>query len=278
VPEVAHYDSSSRLSRPSDSPLNTPFGIQGPFQHTLGGGVRQRRAPIGAVLFGAVGVIAAVAAIIWTTLQTAPNQLVSTPGVTAATNGAPGVKNAGNPAERVSFDGLPTETDLAELPAKTAGHPPAPRAPYAARVRPPSDAAAELAERRGVKGEKVTLEESATTPQPEAVTLDDQDPPAPPKQPEAPPEDRGPLNRGAALSALATAGGRARACGEEGGPVGSGRAMVTFSPEGPVSNVTVPAPFAGTSVGTCIATAFRAARVPAFTGSAVTLPGSFRIQ
>jgi hypothetical protein len=54
--------------------------------------------------------------------------------------------------------------------------------------------------------------------------------------------------------------------------------MVTFSPDGPVSSVTLPAPFAGTSVGACVSTAFRSARVPAFTGSPVTLPQSFRVQ
>jgi hypothetical protein len=67
------------------------------------------------------------------------------------------------------------------------------------------------------------------------------------------------------------------ACTNPDGPSGSGRAMVTFSPDGPVSNVSVPAPFAGTPVGTCVSNAFRSARVPAFTGSSVTLPQSFRV-
>jgi hypothetical protein len=44
-----------------------------------------------------------------------------------------------------------------------------------------------------------------------------------------------------------------------------------------VSSVSVPPPLAGTSVGTCVVTVFRSARVPAFTGSPVTLPQSFRI-
>jgi hypothetical protein len=56
-----------------------------------------------------------------------------------------------------------------------------------------------------------------------------------------------------------------------------GRATVTFSPSGSVSNVAIPAPFAGTSVGACVTAVFKGARVPAFTGSSVQLPQSFRI-
>jgi eukaryotic-like serine/threonine-protein kinase len=284
VPEVGHYDSSSRTSRPSESPFSNPFGSQGPFHHTLGGGSvpPPRRAPIGAVLFGALGVVAAVVAIIWTTLQAGPNALVSAPGMSGAARGTPDSKNAGNAAEGVSFDGLPvTEADVAQRPARVPGQPAAHRAPHAPRAKPADDGAL-VSDRRVAKEEKVELEESdapAPSAEAEAVTLEDQE--AQPPKPEAPPppaEERGPLNRGAALSALAAAGGRARACGTEDGPSGAGRAMVTFSPDGPVSNVAVPAPFAGTTVGACIATAFRTARVPAFTGSAVTLPGSFRIQ
>jgi len=52
---------------------------------------------------------------------------------------------------------------------------------------------------------------------------------------------------------------------------------VTFSADGPVKSVTVSAPFAGTAVGQCVMAAFRSARVPPFSGSAITLPKSFRI-
>jgi hypothetical protein len=96
------------------------------------------------------------------------------------------------------------------------------------------------------------------------------------KEPPAPGE-RGPFSRGAATSALAKAASRALACKSADGPTGSGRATVTFSPEGPASNVSVSDPFAGTSVGACVATAYRSAQVPAFTGSAVTVPHTFRI-
>ena len=92
-----------------------------------------------------------------------------------------------------------------------------------------------------------------------------------------PPGERGSFNRGAATSALANAARRAQACKSGEGPSGAGRATITFSPDGPASNVSVSPPFAGTGVGACVATAYRGAQVPPFTGSSVTLPHSFRI-
>ncbi len=85
------------------------------------------------------------------------------------------------------------------------------------------------------------------------------------------------MSRGAALSALAAAASRATACSNPDGPSGSARAMVTFSPDGPVTDVSLPAPFAGTPVGSCVASAFRSAHVPPFSGGSVTLPQSFRV-
>jgi eukaryotic-like serine/threonine-protein kinase len=279
LPEAGGHDSNSRTSRPSDSPLSHPFGSQGPFQHTLGGSKRppRRAPPVGPVLFGALGVVAAVGAIIWTTLQAGPNALVSGPGVPAGVaQGASDAKGANHSAEGVSLDGLPVSALGAEETPR-AGQPYA-RATQGTR-RPADDRALPV-DKRVAKEEKVELEESnpPAPATPEDVTLDEAA--APPKEaaPSPPEEERGPLNKGAAMAALASAAGRARACGGGDGPTGAGRAMVTFSPEGPVSNVTVAAPFAGTSAGACIAAAFRTARVPAFTGSAVTLPGSFRIQ
>jgi hypothetical protein len=101
--------------------------------------------------------------------------------------------------------------------------------------------------------------------------------PAPPPPPAAPTGPIGSFNRGAALAQLGAASGRATSCKRPDGPSGSGRATVTFAPDGSVSKVSVPPPFAGTPTGTCISSAFTGARVPAFTGSAVSLPGSFRI-
>jgi hypothetical protein len=54
---------------------------------------------------------------------------------------------------------------------------------------------------------------------------------------------------------------------------------VTFAPSGNVTSASVQgAPFAGTSVGGCIASAFRSAKVPAFDGSPVSVTKSFNIN
>lgn len=85
------------------------------------------------------------------------------------------------------------------------------------------------------------------------------------------------FNRGAALAQLGAAGARASACKRPGGPTGAGRVTVTFSPNGSASKVAVPAPFGGTATGACLSAAYAGVHVPAFTGSAVSLPGSFRV-
>ncbi len=101
--------------------------------------------------------------------------------------------------------------------------------------------------------------------------------PAPPTEKPPPPDQRAPLNRASALTALSGAASTAMSCKRDGGPTGVGTASVTFSPEGPVSSVSISAPFGGTPVGACVQNVFRSARVPAFSGSAVTLSKSFRI-
>ena len=60
------------------------------------------------------------------------------------------------------------------------------------------------------------------------------------------------------------------ACKEPGGPTGQANAAITFAASGQVTSVTIGAPFAGTTTGTCIISAFKAAKVGAFTG----LPGT----
>ena len=86
------------------------------------------------------------------------------------------------------------------------------------------------------------------------------------------------FNRGAASAALGGAAGAARSCKKPDGPTGSGKVKVTLAPSGNVTSAAVVgAPFAGTSVGGCVASAFRSAKVPAFSGSPVSVTKSFSI-
>lgn len=88
----------------------------------------------------------------------------------------------------------------------------------------------------------------------------------------------GSFNKGAAISALSSAASAASGCKRPGGPTGSGRAIVTFAPSGRVTSANISGgSFGGTSVGGCIASVFRRAKVPPFDGGPVTVSKSFNI-
>jgi len=73
-----------------------------------------------------------------------------------------------------------------------------------------------------------------------------------------------------ARSSLASVLKAVAACKEPGGPQGQANAAITFAPSGQVTGVTIGAPFSGTTTGTCIIGAFKAAKVAPFSG----LPGT----
>ena len=292
VPDSRGVEAPQRWNRLSDPPTSSqPSGSGGPFQHTLGTPPPgARRAPIGAVLFGALGVTAAVASIVWTSLQSKPNALVTAPGgAPLATTNEPRAAGVTAPGENgVSLDSIP----VAESPSEAArnGHASARKGTKVTLeedpITPPPAAGTAAAKPHQ---EKVELEETPAKPAPAlkpavvnsaapsiaaAVELEEQEAPA---ARVVPPSERMAFSLGSARAALASATSRAAACKNPEGPSGSGRVTVTFSTDGPVSSVALSAPFSGTSVGSCVATAFRSARVPPYTGSPVTLPQSFRI-
>jgi hypothetical protein len=272
----------ARASDPSSHPLN---GVE-PSAPTPSA----RRAPVGAVLFGVFGIVSAVSSIIWTNLQAKPNALVTTPGAAAAQrNLAANADPQAAAKQGVSLESIPVADVESHEPHLT-GRASAPR-----RTKVTLDEEAAPASNptpsRTIAAETVELEETRATPPAKAAPAPapaaakpalEAATPAPAERPGAaaplpPPSERGPVSRGAALSALAAAASRATACSNPDGPSGSARAMVTFSPDGPVTDVSLPAPFAGTPVGACVVTAFRGARVPPFSGGSVTLPQSFRV-
>jgi predicted Zn finger-like uncharacterized protein len=90
--------------------------------------------------------------------------------------------------------------------------------------------------------------------------------------------DLPPFSKSAAISGLTAASMAANACRKPGGPTGPGKATVTFAPSGRVTTATVSGAYAGTGVGGCVASGFRKAHVPAFSGPAVTVSKSFAIN
>jgi len=85
----------------------------------------------------------------------------------------------------------------------------------------------------------------------------------------------GPFDRVAASNALSIPVG---SCKRADGPRGPGHVKVTFKPNGTVSAVDVDSPYAGTSVGACVAEKYRAVTVPAFTGGALSVGKTFAIE
>ncbi len=81
-----------------------------------------------------------------------------------------------------------------------------------------------------------------------------------------------PFNVGAAKAALAGAAGNASACGD-GEATGSARVSVTFGHDGRVTAAAVDgsAPWASSSVGSCIVGVMRKAAIPAYSGEVVTV-------
>ncbi|HVR18351.1 MAG TPA: protein kinase [Polyangiaceae bacterium] len=281
-------ESDPRLSRPFDR-LSEPPSFStaggGPFHQTAGSWPRQRRTPVGPVLFGVLGVASAVAAVIWTS-QTKPTALVTAPGEQDKASTGAGVRprTAGRAndesegtSEGMKLDAIPVAADPRHPAPPRAAPAPAPRGP---RGEPPEAAPNEPpkpADTHEPARETVELEETPEVTPPEADVENPYRKPDEVKNEPPPPGERSAFNRGAATSVLANAARRAQSCKSGDGPSGPGRATITFSPDGPASNVSVSAPFAGTSVGACVATAYRSAQVPPFTGSSVTLPHSFRI-
>jgi len=87
------------------------------------------------------------------------------------------------------------------------------------------------------------------------------------------------FDKSAATKALSEMATEASACRKSGDPSGMATVSVTFAPSGRVTSAVLSGPpFAGTATGGCIASTFRRARVPAFTGTHVTVTKTVVIQ
>ena len=87
-----------------------------------------------------------------------------------------------------------------------------------------------------------------------------------------------PFNVEVAWTALEVVAKLASSCRQVGDPSGTAIVSVTFAPSGRVTTATISAPpFMGTATGGCVATRMRSARIPAFSGTFVTLSKSVSI-
>lgn len=86
------------------------------------------------------------------------------------------------------------------------------------------------------------------------------------------------FSRDAAMVALQHVAADAMGCRKPGDPAGSARVVVTFAPSGRVTTANVGGVYAGTLTGSCIAGRFRAATVPAFAGSHVTVSKTISVE
>jgi serine/threonine protein kinase len=282
VPDGA-FASISDASRGSAGRPSSHSGSSTPRPQTYRTPVPERSA-FAPIIAAIGGIAAAAASIFWMFTRPEPAPVVATPSPATPpallTTAAPrSTEPALNPAQDPGVD--VTSLPLAAPPPSDSVAPePPPRSgarPSAARPHSAAAAKAEAATPTHPEPAGIQLDEQAVAP-PAPPALPEAPPaPAPPAPPAAPAGPAGPFSRGAALAQLGAAAGRATACKREGGPTGSGRVTVTFSPDGSASKVSVGAPFGGTPTGTCLASAYSGLRVPAFTGSSVSLPGSFRI-
>lgn len=96
---------------------------------------------------------------------------------------------------------------------------------------------------------------------------------------EAPPVELAEFDVSKAQGSLASATGAASTCNDASGPSGMARVSITFAPSGRVTQAVVDGPpFAGTPLGSCIASKFRSASVPAFRGGPVTVKQTVHIR
>ena len=165
--------------------------------------------------------------------NTAAAQVTAAPNAAAAPNAGEGATPGAGPAEAPTSISTGAAEPGAAQPSSTVANVALPSAPAAA---------------------------AAPAPQPAANT------PAPAPAGRA----KGDFNTQAARETLEDAAGRAGKCRNIDTPAGTARVAVTFAPNGHVTHAAIESgPFVGTAAGNCVASKFRAAKVPPFSGESV---------
>jgi hypothetical protein len=196
--------------------------------------------------------------------------------------------SGGSDEKEVAKTDTPTEPKPADKPAEpvaAADKPAPPKEPEPAKTEPAPQPtpAASAAPAPAVEKPPVTDDDKKRFAEAQQKKKEEAKPAATKKEEEKPAAavggDGPPFSRGAAVAALSSAASSASGCKKAGGPTGSGKVVVTFAPSGRVTSANVTGgSFGGTSVGGCVASVFRRAKVPAFGGGPVTVSKSFSIR
>jgi predicted Zn finger-like uncharacterized protein len=207
-------------------------------------------------------------------------------GIAAVVALAGGAFATGLPA-KLAGTAAPAPTPSATVAAAPPPVAPAPAPEASAAATEPSAApAASVAPAVAATGGAAAVPAAATptTPAatpgtPTAATKPTEAATKPEKPAEAPAaSDAPPFDKAAAISALSAAAGNAQSCKTADSPGGNGKVSITFMPSGRATNTQVSGDLAGTAVGGCVARLFRSAKVPPFSGEAVTVSKSFTVQ
>lgn len=271
APDRSHpsFSSSGRFpTSPSEPPTSSSLSSKSSTPHPQSFDFPPKRKSSFMPLLVAIVGVAAAGTAVWFVNNQQPAPLPAS-GAEAPVSAAAAPRHDAHYTQEpgawgVNINSIPLASGAPEDAAPgRAGHPGKPSDVSARPGRPGKPEKADL------KAEKEEKAEPAEAQEPELQP--------PPTEKPPPPDQRAPLNRASALTALSSASNSAASCKREGGPTGSGSASITFSPNGPVTSVSLSAPFAGTPVGNCVQAVFRSVHVTAFSGSSVTLSKSFRI-
>ncbi len=262
--------------------LATPPVSLGPTEQQKSEAHKSRNGAMWAAIIAGVGVLCAAGILLWKALESrepAPTRSGAAADTTTEVASLPAPQTGVRGAE-------PTPAATAEPSAAPGASPEPTGAASAAATAGAATAGAEpTAKVTSTQGKEPAAGPAKPGPTAEAnaapaETAKQPDPAKPEvKQPEpAPASNEVPFDKAAAAASLAARKGAAAGCKQEGGPTGHAKVSVTFAPSGRVTTANINGPpFAGTPVGGCIASKFRGATVPPFTGSPVTVHTSVAI-
>ncbi len=214
--------------------------------------------------------------------QAAPGRVVAAAFSDAAPNAAPSATSPTPAAAAAPRPGtgfvwpLPQKDDAKNADAKGSESAPTQKEPSAESSTSAAHSSSSATDEKSAASapdekpaEAKQGEEAKASDGDHGATSEDAAPPGPP----APPFDQA-----AAAAALGAAQARAQTCRKSNESGGIVRVAVTFAPSGRATNAVLSGAFAGTDTGSCIASNFRGASVPAFTGPMVTVSKTVAID